>query len=499
MSLPININELITGQTVEWERIEFKKGWNPLDVLRTISAFANDLNNWGGGYIVIGIEERDGKPVLPPVGLKTNQIDKMQKELLHFCHKMIPPYFPIAEPVEFQGKLIFVIWVPGGSFRPYKLPDAYYIRRFSVTKKASPEEERELLQMSAQIPFDDQILQTASIDDLKLQLIHAFLHEIGSTLADQSDLSFVELCRKMNIVEGPDEYLRPKNIGLLMFNETPEKFFSGTRIELVEFQNEEGDTLTEKIFTGPLPNQIRSSLAYMKNSVVAERVQKIPNQAEAKRFFNYPFVAIEEALVNAVYHRSYQDDSPIEVRVFPNKIELLSFPGPMPPLDKKKLDGGTIASRKYRNRRIGDFLKELHLTEGRGTGIPKIQHAMKHNGSPEPIFDTDDNLAYFLTILPIHASWPLTTSNQDRIYDGIQDGTYDRGQRDKILLEYCVKPHTRRELLARLGLFNSAKNFSRNVKHLLDEGYVERTLPTRLRSKNQQYRTTQKGQEFLKR
>src|SRR5260221_648852 len=251
MSLPINISELITGQTVEWERIEFKKGWNPSDVLRTISAFANDLNNWGGGYIVIGIEEQAGKPLLPPIGLKANQIDKMQKELLNLCHKIIPPYFPIAEPVEFQGKLIFVIWVPGGSFRPYKVPDAYYIRRFSVTKKASPEEERELLQISAQIPFDDQIRQTAGIDDLKLQLIHAFLHEIGSKLADQSELSFVELCRKMNIVEGPNEYLKPKNIGLLMFNETPEKFFSGARIELVEFQNEEGDTLTEKIFTGP--------------------------------------------------------------------------------------------------------------------------------------------------------------------------------------------------------------------------------------------------------
>lgn len=27
MPLPININELIHGSTVEWERIEFKEGW----------------------------------------------------------------------------------------------------------------------------------------------------------------------------------------------------------------------------------------------------------------------------------------------------------------------------------------------------------------------------------------------------------------------------------------------------------------------------------------
>jgi len=63
MALPINIHQLITGKTVEWDRIEFKKGWNPEEILHTLCAFANDVNNWGGGYIVIGIEEKDGIPV----------------------------------------------------------------------------------------------------------------------------------------------------------------------------------------------------------------------------------------------------------------------------------------------------------------------------------------------------------------------------------------------------------------------------------------------------
>ena len=48
MALPINISELINGKTIEWERIEFRKGWNPERTLRTITAFANDFNNWGG-------------------------------------------------------------------------------------------------------------------------------------------------------------------------------------------------------------------------------------------------------------------------------------------------------------------------------------------------------------------------------------------------------------------------------------------------------------------
>jgi len=73
MALPVNIKELINGNTVEWERIEFRKGWNPERTIKTITAFANDFNNWSGGYVIISIEqEKNGKLILPPAGLKKN-------------------------------------------------------------------------------------------------------------------------------------------------------------------------------------------------------------------------------------------------------------------------------------------------------------------------------------------------------------------------------------------------------------------------------------------
>ena len=49
MRLPINIDDVLHGQTVEWERLEFKQGWNPEAVLHTVCAFANDFHNLGGG------------------------------------------------------------------------------------------------------------------------------------------------------------------------------------------------------------------------------------------------------------------------------------------------------------------------------------------------------------------------------------------------------------------------------------------------------------------
>ena len=55
MAIPTNIRTLLSGNVVEWARIEFKKTWDPEASLKTITAFANDLDNWGGGYIVIGV------------------------------------------------------------------------------------------------------------------------------------------------------------------------------------------------------------------------------------------------------------------------------------------------------------------------------------------------------------------------------------------------------------------------------------------------------------
>ena len=77
MGLPINIEQLFNGTTIEWERIEFKNGWNPNEIMHTISAFANDINNWGGGYIVVGVDEFNGKPILPPKGVEADRIDRI--------------------------------------------------------------------------------------------------------------------------------------------------------------------------------------------------------------------------------------------------------------------------------------------------------------------------------------------------------------------------------------------------------------------------------------
>jgi ATP-dependent DNA helicase RecG len=226
--LPINLKDLLHQRKVEGERIEYKTGWNPDPIMRTLCAFANDFENLGGGYVVIGQDcDEMGMPIFPPKGLPDNQLDRIQQELLGFC------------------------------------------------------------------------------------------------------------------------------------------------------------------------NQIHAN--YLKQTVI-----KHPDRAEAERFWNYPYAAIEEALINAVYHRSYDIREPIEVRITPEDLVVLSFPGPDRSIRMADLQKGKAVSRRYRNRRIGEFLKELDLTEGRSTGISKILKVMKGNHSPAPEFETDDDRTYFLIRLPVH-------------------------------------------------------------------------------------------------
>ena len=90
------------------------------------------------------------------------------------------------------------------------------------------------------------------------------------------------------------------------------------------------------------------------------------------------------------------------MRVEQDRIEIVSFPGPDRSETQEGLKNYRVSGRRYRNCRIGDFLKELHLTEGRNTGFKKILDALETNGSPKPDFETDDDHSYFITRLYVH-------------------------------------------------------------------------------------------------
>ena len=114
----------------------------------------------------------------------------------------------------------------------------------------------------------------------------------------------------------------------------------------------------------------------------------------------------------------------MEVRITTDELVVLSFPGADRSIRMEDFKKGQAVSRRYRNRRIGEFLKELELAEGRSTGVPKILRAMRQNGSPAPIFESDEDRIWFLVRLPVHERARPEPSGQDTQ----QDTEHDTGQ-----------------------------------------------------------------------
>ena len=435
MAVPTNIKTLLSGNVVEWARIEFKETWDAEASLKTICAFANDIDNWGGGYIVIGVKEKDGRPGVLS-GVSPEKIDHYLKDMLNKCKRIQPEYLPIVEVVDYEEKKFIVIWAPGGYLRPYSSPKTmaknekeriYYIRKMSSTIVPSEEEKRDLYNLANNVPFDDRIAHEADLTDLNLTLIQSYLKEIGSSLYEESKhMQFVDLCRDMNIVNNLPEYTKPKNVGLMFFSMEPHRFFPYAQIDVVQFPDDlGGNRIIEKIFKGPLHQQLREALQYIQNSIIQEQIIKVPDKAEADRFFNYPYAAIEESLCNAVYHKGYDVREPIEVRVLPDRIEIVSYPGADRSITEEGLRTYHVFNRRYRNRRIGEFLKEMHLTEGRNTGFRKILNALERNGSPKPIFETDPERLSFCTTLLIH---PEFLHQNEGVNEGVNATLTDKEQ-----------------------------------------------------------------------
>ena len=95
----------------------------------------------------------------------------------------------------------------------------------------------------------------------------------------------------MQIVKGPEEFLRPTNVGLLFFSKNPENFMNRSWIELVIREDEDGEQFQEKYFKGSLNRQLTNAFAYLNTYIIKESVRKIKGKAEAQRVYNYPYDA----------------------------------------------------------------------------------------------------------------------------------------------------------------------------------------------------------------
>ncbi len=418
---------MLSAKTIESDRIEFKEGWNPDTVYRSICAFANDFDNIGAGYVLLGVAENPltNTALRPVKGLTTKQIGDIQKEMIGFNNLLKPFYAPRLFIEEVDDRQIIVLWVNGGSERPYEVPETitskhktwkYFIRKYASSIEAKGAEKQELISLSNNIPFDDRVNTRAQISDISMLRLQDYLRKVNSKLANEvGERSNTEILNQMALVSGPNENIFPRNVALMLFTEAPHHYFPYTWVEIINFPKGVGaKEFTEKKIEGPVHQQIIDTLSWLQTNFLQQQVTKLPYQAEAVRTWNYPYSALEEAVANCLYHRNYQEREPVKIRVEPNSIVIYNCGGPDRSIKREDLASGIAIPKRYRNRRLGDFLKELKLTEGHATGIPAIRKAMLQNGSPEPVFDFDEERTWFQISLPVHNLFrPIQTLTLD--------------------------------------------------------------------------------------
>lgn len=486
MAIPINIEDLLNKRKIEGNRIEFKKGWNPVDIYHSLCAFANDFDNLGGGYVLVGVEqESNGLAKRPVAGINIETVDGILKKMVGYNNLFDPYYLPRTSVEEVDNQQVLVIWAPSGVNRPYAIPKdvtanekkmKYYIRCGSSSIEAKGEVLDELREMANRVPFDERPNPEITQNDISMVLLRDYLAAIGSKLeASLLTQPLMETLDQMELLTGPTENRMIKNVAAMMFCEHPEKFFPYTQIEVVVFP--EGKTknphnFTEKVFKGSVPQIIKQTMDYLNTSFVYETIQKVPGQQEANRFWSYPYDAVEEAVVNSLYHRDYLQHEPVEITVEPNGITILNCPGPDRSIPMSAIEkGDNLKSRRYRNRRLGDFLKELDLTEGRSTGVPTIQEKLANNGSPRATFETTEDRLTFLIHIPSHTGCgnkPIETNGS-----GTTTGTTTETTTERIIRLMRENPHiTIKELAKACGITEDGVYW--NTKKLKKNNIIQR-------------------------
>ncbi|MCM1079772.1 MAG: AAA family ATPase [Bacteroidales bacterium] len=403
----------------------------------------------------------------------------------------------------------------------------FYVRSKSSTIEAKGEILDEVRELANRVPFDDRGNEAITLNDISGIRVYEHLKNIGSKLVEEfGKKSLLEILDEMDLLVGPTEKRIIKNVAAMMFCDHPEKFFPVTQVDIVHFPEgsiENPDVMIEATkIIGPVPKMINETLSYLRTNVIKQRISKPSDSEKSIKVYNYPYQALKEAVVNALYHRDYQEREPVEITIEPTHIDILSFAGPDRSISTEAIKAARkLKARRYRNRRLGDFLKELDLTEGRSTGIPTIQKHLERNGNAPAVIETDDGRTYFLITIPCREDMVENSASaaEDKDNDELENRLL------QILLQIRVKVWDKskkkinKEVLcmAVIDIFEllhinatTIKAISESIGYtdiitmrrkmlnpLIELGFITMTDPDKPRSSKQAYKLTEKGRKLF--
>jgi ATP-dependent DNA helicase RecG len=413
--------DLVQLSRRENEQTEWKENVADIDdVVATLAAFANDLQNLGGGYVVCGVrEEKDahGFASLVQLGLTSSRFKEVENQVLARCRDRVSPSIaPLVEelllPDADRRILVFIQPSTGQAhtFRRGTDGAKHYVRVSRSTIEARNGMLRDLLvRKGALEPWDRRPCNAATVSDLDLLTLRDALQRMGvfspergvePYLSEDVQLSpFVPpLCSR----EPLTGVLRPRNFAVLLFGRDTQRLIPGAFSLLSIYPGlDRADPHAERHeLAGNLVEQARhiSELLDVQSYTAFDK-----GDPASPNTLKYPKQALYEATGNALAHRDYEVGDPTRLTVFSDRIEVVS-PGILP-LGVRLDDFRTGRSGpKWRNQTLAWFFARLQLAQAEGQGIPTILRTMREEGCPPPILDADDiKVSCILPAHPRHA------------------------------------------------------------------------------------------------
>jgi ATP-dependent DNA helicase RecG len=434
--------DLKTLSIRESEQVEWKENVSdPDDVAETLSAFANDWSNLGGGYVVCGAaEEKDeyGFPRIAMTGLAAARLKEIEGRVLTACRDRVSPSIaPLVQELPSQSPdrriLVFVMPATRAAhlFRRREGPGRYFVRVSRETREARNGILRELLVRKGTLEeWDRRPCPTATVADLDLLALRDSLHRmnvfhpdrgIDDYLSDTKSLSpFVPpLCHR----EPLTGILRPRNFAMLLYGRNLQSHIPGAYALFSVYPGpDRSEPHAERHeLAGTLVDQARRLLELLgaQSYIVFDKSNRAtPNAVK------YPPQALHEAMVNALAHRDYETVEPTRITVFSDRIEILS-PGSLPTgISADELRAGRSPA-KWRNQSLAWFLNRMQLAQAEGQGIPTILRTMRDEGCPPPRFEVNE--VRVVCLLPAHPRHVLARQHR-LIEDAIALGDFERAQ-----------------------------------------------------------------------
>lgn len=411
---PIDLKTLALRES---DQVEWKENVADTDnVVATLSAFANDWSNLGGGYVVCGAkEEKDehGFPRVAIVGLTAARLKEVEGKVLAGCRDRVSPSIaPLVQelPTGSPDRRVLVFVMPATRsphyFRPSEGVGKYFVRVSRETREARNGILRELLVRKGAIEaWDWRGCLTATVSDLDLLALRDALQRMGVFHPDRGIDEYLSETKSLSpfvpplcVREPLTGIIRPRNFALLLFGRNVQSHVPGAyslfsvypgvdRSEPHAERTELPGTLIDQARRLFELLDVQSYTEFDKTNFLTPNVVKYPPQA------------LHEAMINALAHRDYEMNDPTRVTVFSDRIEVLS-PGSVPTgVSVEELRSGR-APAKWRNQSLAWFLNRLQLAQAEGQGIPTILRSMREEGCPPPEFQV--NAVRVACILPAH-------------------------------------------------------------------------------------------------